>query len=155
MEFNEETNKENMEHAAMEAIIIVKIMCAIMNEEEDIDAYEEKSKEEMAEIIESINTRFPNNDHASYDPAYLRFGQACINGYNTFGVDFFKQLSKRTDSTQSLCFKGLIDMYMNMLVQNQQLALALLSEEDKLKIEKDLVNAEEMTDEEFLDTLKS
>ena len=147
MEFNEETNKENMEHAAMEAIIIVKIMCAIMNEE--------KSKEEMVEIIESINVRFPNNDHVSYDPAYLRFGQACINGYNTFGIDFFKQLTKRTDSTQSLCFKGLIDMYMNMLVQNQQLALSLLSDEDKLKIEKDLVNAEEMTDEEFLDTLKS
>ena len=84
MEFNEETNIENMEHAAMEAISVVKIMCAIMNDEEDIDAYEEKSKEEMVEIIESINARFPNNDHVSYDPAYLRFGQACINGYNTF-----------------------------------------------------------------------
>ena len=155
MEFNEETNTENMEHAAIEAISVVKIMCAIMNDEEDIDAYEEKSKEEMVEIIESINARFPNNDHVSYDPVYLRFGQACINGYNTFGIDFFKQLTKRTDSTQSLCFKGLIDMYMNMLVQNQQLALSLLSDEEKMKIEKDLVNAEDMTDEEFLDTLKS
>ena len=81
----------------------------------------------MVEIIESINARFPNNDHVSYDPAYLRFGQACINGYNTFGIDFFKQLTKRTDSTQSLCFKGLIDMYMNMLVQNQAPIGMLLS----------------------------
>ena len=46
-------------------------------------------------------------------------------------------------------------MYMNMLVQNQQLALSLLSDEEKMQIEKDLVNAEDMTDEEFLDTLKS
>lgn len=142
-------NYEDIQKQAREADAIVKIICAIMNEEENIDAYEEKQPEEMIDILKSISNRFPNNEKASVDPAYIKFGQACINGYNTFGIDFFKQLIKRTDSTQSLCYKGLIDLCVNMIIQNQQLALAQLSDEERRQVEKDLVNAEDMSDEEF------
>lgn len=149
MENKELKDEERLREEVKEADAVVKIICAIMNEEENIDAYEEKTPQEMMSILESISNRFPNNEKASLDPAYIKFGQACINGYNTFGIDFFKQLIKRTDSTQSLCYKGLIDMFTNMLIQNQQLALSMLDEDERLKIEKDLVNANEMSDEEF------
>ena len=145
--------EQDIQSQAIEADSVVKIICAIMNEEENIDAYEEKSIKDMQEIFNSVAIRFPNNDQASFDPSYVKFGQACMNGYATFGIDFFKQLSKRTDSTQSLCFKGLIDLYMNMLIQNQELALSLLTEEERLAIEKDLVNQEDKSDEEFLEQL--
>ena len=148
-------HEEQLDNLVRNTDSVIKLLFAIMNEEEDIDAYYDKTPEEMSSIIELVDARFPEKQEASYDPLYTKFGQILLNGYNTFGIDFFKQLTKRTDSTQSLCFKGLIDMYMNMLVQNQQLALSLLSDEEKIKIEKDLVNAEDMTDEEFLDTLKS
>ena len=145
-----ENNEEIVQSSVREADSVVKIICAIMNEEESVDAYEEKTPEEMVELLQSINNRFPNNDRASVDPAYLKFGQACLNGYYTFGIDFFKQLIKRTDSTQSLCYKGLIDMYTNMVIQNQQLALSMLPEDERLAIEKDLSNEIDMTDEDFL-----
>ena len=85
-------NEEILQGQVKEADSVIKIICAIMNEEESIDAYEEKTPEEMVELLQSINTRFPNNEHASVDPAYLKFGQACLNGYYTFGIDFFKNL---------------------------------------------------------------
>lgn len=145
-----ENNEEIVQSSVREADSVVKIICAIMNEEESVDAYEEKTPEEMVELLQSINNRFPNNDQASVDPAYLKFGQACLNGYYTFGIDFFKQLAKRTDSTQSLCYKGLIDMYTSMVIQNQQLALSMLPEDERLAIEKDLTNEDNLSDEDFL-----
>jgi hypothetical protein len=145
-----ENNEEIVQSSIREADSVIKIICAIMNEEESVDAYEEKTPEEMVELLQSINNRFPNNDQASVDPAYLKFGQACLNGYYTFGIDFFKQLAKRTDSTQSLCYKGLIDMYTSMVIQNQQLALSMLPEDERLAIEKDLTNEESLSDEDFL-----
>lgn len=145
-----ENNEEMVQSSVREADSVIKIICAIMNEEDSIDAYEEKTPEEMVELLQSINNRFPNNDQASVDPAYLKFGQACLNGYYTFGIDFFKQLAKRTDSTQSLCYKGLIDMYTSMVIQNQQLALSMLPEDERLAIEKELTNEESMSDEDFL-----
>lgn len=145
-----ENNEEIVQSSVREADSVIKIICAIMNEEESVDAYEEKTPEEMVELLQSINNRFPNNDQASVDPAYLKFGQACLNGYYTFGIDFFKQLAKRTDSTQSLCYKGLIDMYTSMVIQNQQLALSMLPEDERLAIEKDLTNEENLSDEDFL-----
>ena len=145
-----ENNEEIVQSSVREADSVIKIICAIMNEEESVDAYEEKTPEEMVELLQSINNRFPNNDQASVDPAYLKFGQACLNGYYTFGIDFFKQLAKRTDSTQSLCYKGLIDMYTSMVIQNQQLALSMLPEDERLAIEKDLTNEEGLSDEDFL-----
>ena len=145
-----ENNEEIVQSSVREADSVMKIICAIMNEEESVDAYEEKTPEEMVELLQSINNRFPNNDQASVDPAYLKFGQACLNGYYTFGIDFFKQLAKRTDSTQSLCYKGLIDMYTSMVIQNQQLALSMLPEDERLAIEKDLTNEENLSDEDFL-----
>ena len=145
-----ENNEEMVQSSIREADSVIKIICAIMNEEDSVDAYEEKTPEEMVELLHSINNRFPNNDQASVDPAYLKFGQACLNGYYTFGVDFFKQLAKRTDSTQSLCYKGLIDMYTSMVIQNQQLALSMLPEDERLAIEKELTNEESMSDEDFL-----
>ena len=145
-----ENNEEIVQSSVREADSVIKIICAIMNEEESVDAYEEKTPEEMVELLQSINNRFPNNDQASVDPAYLKFGQACLNGYYTFGIDFFKQLAKRTDSTQSLCYKGLIDMYTSMVIQNQQLALSMLPEDERLAIEKDLTNEESLSDEDFL-----
>ena len=154
MEEENNVELENIYKAVESSDAILKIMCAIMNEEENIDAYQEKSPQEMYEIFTSIDSRFPNNQKASYDPSYIKFGQACMNGYDTFGVDFLKQLVKRTDNTQSLCIKGLIDLYTNMLIQNQHLALQLLPEEERIKYEKDLVNANDMTDEEFKESLK-
>lgn len=145
-----ENNEEIVQSSVREADSVIKIICAIMNEEESVDTYEEKTPEEMVELLQSINNRFPNNDRASVDPAYLKFGQACLNGYYTFGIDFFKQLAKRTDSTQSLCYKGLIDMYTSMVIQNQQLALSMLPEDERLAIEKDLTNEENLSDEDFL-----
>lgn len=145
-----ENNEEIVQSSVREADSVIKIICAIMNEEESVDAYEEKTPDEMVELLQSINNRFPNNDQASVDPAYLKFGQACLNGYYTFGIDFFKQLAKRTDSTQSLCYKGLIDMYTSMVIQNQQLALSMLPEDERLAIEKDLTNEENLSDEDFL-----
>ena len=147
-------DKEQLADLASTADSIVKILCAIMNEEDDVDAYQDKTRDEMQEIFESINNRFPNNYKASLDPAYIRFGQACMNGYETFGIDFLKQLTKRNDQTISLCIKGLIDLYTNMLIQNQYLSLQLLPEEERVKYEKDLVNAEDMSDEEFKESLK-
>ena len=133
---------------AVESDTVLKIMCAIMNEEESVDAYEDKTPEDIVDILKSINVRFPNNEKASYDPAYIRFAQACLNGYNTFGIDFFKQLTKRLDSTQSLCFKGLIDVYNNSLIDNIMIILENYELKIKLaKLENRLEDVDKLTKE--------
>lgn len=134
--------KEILDEKVMEADSVVKIICAIMNEEEDINAYEGKNPDEIVDLLKNISNRFPDNQQASYDPAYIKFGQAVLNGYGTFGIDFLKQLEKRTDKTISLCFKGMIDLYYNMLIENQELALSQLSEEDRKEIIEDLEKSE-------------
>lgn len=150
---NEEV-KEEIVNGVQEADVVAKILCAIMNEEDDVEEYLDKTSEELVDILKMISARYPNNNQASYDPAYTKFGQVVMNGFNTFGIDFLKVLNKRRDDISSLCIKGLIDMYTNMLVQNQILALNQLPEEERIKIMKDLSNAENMSDEEFVDSLE-
>ena len=101
---------------------VLKYLFAIMNEEEDIDAYYEKSPAEMSDVISLVSARFPEKRVASYDPAFTTFGQVCLNGYDTFGIDFIKALLKRTDEVPNLCIKGLLDIIKNLMVQNQELA---------------------------------
>ena len=86
---------------------------AIMNEEDDIDSYYDKTPEEMSNIIKLVDSRYPEKTEASYDPVYTKFGQVLLNGYNTFGIDFLKLLARRTDETPRLCYKGLLDIYTN------------------------------------------
>ena len=62
-----ENKEEIVQGSVREADSVIKIICAIMNEEESVDAYEEKTPEEMVELLQSINNRFPNNDQASVD----------------------------------------------------------------------------------------
>lgn len=101
---------------------VIKTLCSIMNEEDDIDAYYEKSPEEMVDIIKLIDARFPDKKMASYDPIYTRFGQVFRNGYNTFGIDFLTALTRRTDETVKLCLKGLND-----IIENQDIQISNLS----------------------------
>ena len=58
---------------------VIKLLFAIMNEEEDIDAYYDKTPEEMSSIIELVDARFPEKQEASYDPLYTKFGQILLN----------------------------------------------------------------------------
>ena len=55
-----ENNEEIVQSSVREADSVIKIICAIMNEEESVDAYEEKTPEEMVELLQSINNRFPS-----------------------------------------------------------------------------------------------
>ena len=132
-----------------------------MNEEEDIDAYYDKTPEEMSSIIELVDARFPEKQEASYDPLYTKFGQILLNGYNTFGIDFLKLLARRTDEVPRYCYKGMIDIYNNSLIANEELTAILkkliddLSEgntEAAIKLAKDIKNgyAEDLSDEEFV-----
>ena len=140
---------------------VIKLLFAIMNEEEDIDAYYDKTPEEMSDIIRLVDARFPEKQEASYDPLYTKFGQILLNGYNTFGIDFLKLLARRTDEVPRYCYKGMIDIYNNSLIANEELTAILkkliddLSEgntEAAIKLAKDIKNgyAEDLSDEEFV-----
>ena len=140
---------------------VIKLLFAIMNEEEDIDAYYDKTPEEMSDIIRLVDARFPEKLEASYDPLYTKFGQILLNGYNTFGIDFLKLLARRTDEVPRYCYKGMIDIYNNSLIANEELTAILkkliddLSEgntEAAIKLAKDIKNgyAEDLSDEEFV-----
>lgn len=131
---------------------LIKYLYAIMNEE-DIEAYKDKTKEEMTDIVTLCNSRYPERNMASYDPAYALFGQVLMNGYNTFGVDFFTQLLKRNDEVPKLCYKGLIDIMNNLMIENDTLALQILklTDEDKYKEALEMFKKEnDLTDEEVL-----
>ena len=132
-----------------------------MNEEDDIDAYYEKTPEEMSDIIKLVDARFPEKQEASYDPLYTKFGQILLNGYNTFGIDFLKLLAKRTDEVPRYCYKGMIDIYNNSLIANEELAVLVkkfiddLSSnniDDAINLAKNIKDGlkEELTDEEFI-----
>lgn len=140
--------EKDIEQLVPKADTVLKIMCAIMNDEEDINEYESYGPAQMNEIFNSINARFPETKLLSFDPMYTLYGQACLNGYNTFGVDFFRQLSRRVDDVQIMCYKGLVDIVTNYIIQSEHDALAKLPEEERIKIEKELVNFTG-TDEEF------
>lgn len=145
--------KVNYEDEIIKADSVIKALVAIMNEEEDIDAYMDKTPEEMQDIFNLLVARYPDNIVASYDPKYTMFGQVCLNGYHTFGIDFLKVLLKRVDSIPNICIKGLIDIIENLMIENQQLVLETLPEEERIKIMKNLANEEELTDEEFKNKL--
>ena len=102
---------------------VIKLLFAIMNEEEDIDAYYDKTPEEMSDIIKLVDARYPEKYEASYDPLYTKFGQILLNGYNTFGIEFLKLLAKRTDEVPRYCYKGMIVIYNNALISNEELAV--------------------------------
>jgi hypothetical protein len=153
--------EEQLDNLVRNADSIVKLLFAIMNEEEDIDAYYDKTPEEMADIIKLVDARFPEKKEASYDPLYTKFGQILLNGYNTFGIDFLKLLARRTDEVPRYCYKGLIDIYNNSLIANEELSVILnkfindLSNnkvEEAISLAKDIksVYAEDLTDEEFI-----
>lgn len=134
---------------------ILKIIAAIMNEEKDIDAYSDKGPSEMIDILNILKARYPNIKKASYDPTYIKYGQACLTGYSSFGVDFLNLLANRQDEVKAVCYKGLIDLIENLLVTSQYETLNSLDEEERTDIEKNLVNAEKMTDSEFKEVLKN
>ena len=142
---------------------VVKTLFAIMNEEDDIDAYYEKTPEEMTDIIKLVDARFPEKKEASYDPLYTKFGQVLLNGYNTFGIDFLKLLARRTDEVPRYCYKGLIDIYNNSLIANEELAalvrkfvldLADEKTDEVIKFAKEIKEGlqENLTDEEYINT---
>ena len=147
-------NEVNLDNEVASAGNVVKILFAIMNEEDSVDAYEDKSVEEVDEIIRLVLARFPEKTVASYDPTYTTFGQVCLNGYHTFGIDFLKALLKRTDVVPNLCIKGLIDIIENLMIENQNLALSNMSEEERLKIMKSISNEESLTNEEYKEKLE-
>jgi hypothetical protein len=113
----------------------------------------------MADIVKLVDARFPDKKEASYDPMFAQFGQICLNGYHTFGVDFLKLLSRRTDDIPEISYKGLIDLVENLMIENQDLAMKLmidkLPEEKRIEIMKSLSDKEDMTDEEFLEYLST
>lgn len=150
---------EEEKKTIQQADIISKRLFAIMNEEEDIDAYYEKTPAEMADIVKLVDARFPDKKETSYDPMFAQFGQICLNGYHTFGVDFLKLLSRRTDDIPEISYKGLIDLVENLMIENQDLAMKLmidkLPEEKRIEIMKSLSDKEDMTDEEFLEYLST
>lgn len=152
-------NKEDIVKGLQQADSVSKRLFAIMNEEEDIDAYYEKTPEEMMDIITMVNARFPDKKETSYDPMFAQFGQICLNGYHTFGVDFLKLLSRRTDEIPEICYKGLIDLVENLMIENQDLAMKLmidkLPEEKRIEIMKSLSDKEDISDEEFFKYLST
>ena len=150
----EKTNEINYDKEVVQADQVAKYLFAIMNGEDDLDVYYDKTPEEMNDIVKLVLARFPDKTVASYDPAFTTFGQVCLNGYHTFGIDFLKALLKRTDEIPNICIKGLIDIIENLMIENQQLALEQLPEEERTKIMKSLANEEELSDEEFLNKLK-
>ena len=140
---------------------VIKLLFAIMNEEEDIDAYYDKTPEEMSDIIRLVDARFPEKLEASYDPLYTKFGQILLNGYNTFGIDFLKLLARRNDEVPRYCYKGLIDIYNNSLIANEELAVLVKKFVDDLSsgnidnaidLAKNIKDGlkEELTDEEYI-----
>ena len=154
-------HEEQLDNLVRNTDSVIKLLFAIMNEEEDIDAYYDKTPEEMSSIIELVDARFPEKQEASYDPLYTKFGQILLNGYNTFGIDFLKLLAKRTDEVPRYCYKGMIDIYNNSLIANEELTAILkkliddLSEgntEAAIMLAKDIKNgyAEDLSDEEFV-----
>ena len=154
-------HEEQLDNLVRNTDSVIKLLFAIMNEEEDIDAYYDKTPEEMSSIIELVDARFPEKQEASYDPLYTKFGQILLNGYNTFGIDFLKLLARRTDEVPRYCYKGMIDIYNNSLIANEELTAILkkliddLSEgntEEAIKLAKDIKNgyAEDLSDEEFV-----
>lgn len=151
----EKTNEINYEKEVVQADQVAKYLFAIMNEEDDLDVYYDKTPAEMEEIVKLVLARFPDKTVASYDPSFTTFGQVCLNGYNTFGIDFLKALLKRTDEIPRICVKGLIDIIENLMIENQQLALDQLPEEEQVKIMKSLANSEDLSDEEFLNKLRN
>ena len=154
-------HEEQLDNLVTNTDSVIKLLFAIMNEEEDIDAYYDKTPEEMSDIIRLVDARFPEKQEASYDPLYTKFGQILLNGYNTFGIDFLKLLARRTDEVPRYCYKGMIDIYNNSLIANEELTAILkkliddLSEgntEAAIKLAKDIKNgyAEDLSDEEFV-----
>ena len=143
-----EEQEINYEEELLKADSVIKVLAAIMNEEENIDEYETKTPTEMQDIFNLIVARYPDNIVASYDPKFTMFGQVCLNGYHTFGIDFLKLLLKRVDSVPNICIKGLIDIIENLMIENQQLALASLSEEEQKEIMKNLMDETDKTSEE-------
>ena len=154
-------HEEQLDNLVRNTDSVIKLLFAIMNEEEDIDAYYDKTPEEMSDIIRLVDARFPEKQEASYDPLYTKFGQILLNGYNTFGIDFLKLLARRTDELPRYCYKGMIDIYNNSLIANEELTAILkkliddLSEgntEAAIKLAKDIKNgyAEDLSDEEFV-----
>ena len=87
-------HEEQLDNLVRNTDSVIKLLFAIMNEEEDIDAYYDKTPEEMSDIIRLVDARFPEKLEASYDPLYTKFGQILLNGYNTFGLDFLKLLAR-------------------------------------------------------------
>ena len=153
-------HEEQLDNLVRNTDSVIKLLFAIMNEEE-IDAYYDKTPEEMSDIIKLVDARFPEKQEASYDPLYTKFGQILLNGYNTFGIDFLKLLARRTDEVPRYCYKGMIDIYNNSLIANEELTAILkkliddLSEgntEAAIKLAKDIKNgyAEDLSDEEFV-----
>ena len=154
-------HEEQLDNLVRNTDSVIKLLFAIMNEEEDIDAYYDKTPEEMSDIIRLVDARFPEKQEASYDPLYTKFGQILLNGYNTFGIDFLKLLARRTDEVPRYCYKGMIDIYNNSLIANEELTAILkkliddLSEgntEAAIKLAKDIKNgyAEDLSGEEFV-----
>ena len=154
-------HEEQLDNLVRNTDSVIKLLFAIMNEEEDIDAYYDKTPEEMSSIIELVDARFPEKQEASYDPLYTKFGQILLNGYNTFGIDFLKLLARRTDEVPRYCYKGMIDIYNNSLIANEELTAILKkliddlfegNTEAAIKLAKDIKNgyAEDLSDEEFV-----
>ena len=155
-------DNNQLDDLVRESDSIIKLLFAIMNEEEDIDAYYDKTPEEMVDIIKLVDARYPEKQEASYDPLYTKFGQILLNGYNTFGIDFLKLLAKRTDEVPRYCYKGMIDIYNNSLIANEELSVLLkkfvddISEnklDEALNLAKEIKNGykDELTDKEFVE----
>ena len=153
--------EEQLDNLVRNTDSAIKLLFAIMNEEEDIDAYYDKTPEEMSDIIRLVDARFPEKLEASYDPLYTKFGQILLNGYNTFGLDFLKLLARRSDEVPRYCYKGLIDIYNNSLIANEELAVLVKKFVDDLSsgnidnaidLAKNIKDGlqEELTDEEYI-----
>ena len=153
-------HEEQLDNLVRNTDSVIKLLFAIMNEEEDIDAYYDKTPEEMSDIIKLVDARFPEKQEASYDPLYTKFGQILLNGYNTFGIDFLKLLARRTDEVPRYCFKGMIDIYNNSLIANEELTaifkkfiddLAEGKTDEAIKMAKDIKEGlkESLTDEDY------
>lgn len=157
---------EQLDNLVRNTDSVIKLLFAIMNEEEDIDAYYDKTPEEMSDIIKLVDSRFPEKQMASYDPLYTKFGQILLNGYNTFGIDFLKLLARRTDEVPRYCYKGLIDIYNNSLIANEELTVLVKKFVDDLssgntdaaiKLATEIKNnlQEDLSDEEYVENNKN
>ena len=156
---------EQLDNLVRNTDSVIKLLFAIMNEEEDVDAYYDKTPEEMSDIIKLVDSRFPEKQMASYDPLYTKFGQILLNGYNTFGIDFLKLLARRTDEVPRYCYKGLIDIYNNSLIANEELTVLVKKFVDDLssgntelaiKLATEIKNnlQENLSDEEYVESNK-